>query len=98
MDKGGAIVCDGEFVNASNLKDCAAQLSAEFSIDLNVDIDAHVATRVVTDTANKGSKKVSSFSCTVGDGTSGGDGAFFSAAALGIGLLLKRVSRRGRKG
>ena len=94
MDKGGAIVCNGEFVNASNLKDCAAELSAKVSIDLDVDVDVNVAAHVVTNAANKTSKKATSISCALGRAPSGGDGAYFAVAALGGALLLRRRSSR----
>ena len=93
MDKGGAIVCNGEFINASNLKDCAAELSAQVSIDLDVDIDVDVAARVVTSTADKGAKKAKSFSCALAETPSGGDGALLAVAALGGALLLRRRPR-----
>lgn len=42
-DKGGAIFCDGQFVNASDVEACASELSAEIEIDIDiqasVDID-----------------------------------------------------------
>ena len=40
-DDGGAIFCDGQFVNAANAKDCASELKATF----NFDIDVHAACR-----------------------------------------------------
>jgi hypothetical protein len=41
-DKGGAIFCDGQFVNASDIDACASELSAEIEIDLDIEADIDV--------------------------------------------------------
>jgi len=35
-DSGGAIFCDGQFLDVSNLKDCAAELASQLSITVDV--------------------------------------------------------------
>jgi hypothetical protein len=45
-EKGAAIFCDGQYINASDLEACASELSAEIEIDLDiqaaVDIDVDI--------------------------------------------------------
>lgn len=45
-EKGAAIFCDGQFVNASSLESCVSELSAELEIDLDlqaaIDIDVNI--------------------------------------------------------
>jgi hypothetical protein len=88
MDKGGAIVCDGEFLSVSNLQDCAAELSAKVSIDLDVSLDvkAHVDTKVVS---NSGAKS-SGLSCAFAPAESGKGALWIGAALLGMVALRRR--------
>jgi hypothetical protein len=44
---GGAIFCDGEFLHASNIEDCAAALAAK--IDVHVDLDLSINADVDVD-------------------------------------------------
>ena len=82
-DKGGAIFCDGQFINASNIDDCAAELSASLSIrlDVNLDIDTHVDTDVDGDTE--------SVSCSFSPNSSSG-AAFWLVACLAATALVRR--------
>jgi len=94
-DKGGAIVCNGEFLNASNLKDCAAELSAKVSIDLNVDVDVAANVNVVTHAASNGvtttrAKTGCAFSPARPDKDKS---SLFAFAALAGAVLLRRRSR-----
>jgi hypothetical protein len=41
-DKGGALFCDGQFVSASDIDDCAADLEAELDIDIEIEIEGSV--------------------------------------------------------
>jgi hypothetical protein len=86
-DKGGALFCDGQFIGASNLQDCADQLAAEFSFNINVAVkDAVDATNDCVDSA--GSK------CSFSPPTSGGTGALALGALAALGVVIGRRRRR----
>jgi MYXO-CTERM domain-containing protein len=82
-DKGGAIFCDGEFLNASNLESCAAELSAELSVTLDIDIDLDGS----IDTDGDGDNDVS---CAMDPRSSGNGGMWIAAALAGTALLRRR--------
>jgi hypothetical protein len=66
-DDGGAIFCDGQFVNASNAKSCADELKAKLDFDIKIDVKAGV--NAVVDTTKDGfntTKKKSKELCSVG--------------------------------
>jgi MYXO-CTERM domain-containing protein len=84
-DKGGAIFCDGQFLNASNLEDCADELRAEISIDLDIDVDIDTS----VDIDNDGDDDVGCSFAPAGD-TSGG----LTVAALAAFAALARRRRR----
>ena len=91
-DKGGAIFCDGQFLEASNLQDCADQLAAEFSF--NIDVTAHVAVSgdgAVTTTNKDGSKTTTK--CSYGPAPAHRNGMIFGALAA-LGLVVARRRRR----
>jgi len=96
-DKGGAIFCDGQFINADDSQTCADELEAEIKIE--IDIDAAIDTVEDTaedvgdateDTANCVDEEVCSVS-NVGAGQ--GSGVLLALAPLGF-LLLRRLRRR----
>jgi MYXO-CTERM domain-containing protein len=79
-DKGGAIFCDGQFLNASNLDDCAAELSAELSVRLDIDL------RVDTD----GDGDSDNISCAM-DPTSSSNAALWLLAGIaGVAVIRRR--------
>lgn len=90
QDKGGALFCDGQFLNASDLQSCADQLAAEFSF--NIDVTAHVAVSgngAVTTTNSNGSKTTTK--CSFSPPTPGQNGMLFGAlAVLGIAVARRR--------
>jgi hypothetical protein len=96
-DKGGAIFCDGQFVNASDVNSCADELRAK----LNINIDIQASVTAVGDqtkkTANTVDRKISK-ACSVADvGSSGGQhplAALGSLSALGLWLATRRRARR----
>ncbi|MFT3926685.1 MAG: hypothetical protein QM778_29340 [Myxococcales bacterium] len=105
-DDGGAIFCDGQFVNAANAKDCAADLKAKFNFDINV----HAAVDTVTDTAHdvadetgdaaedgaQKTKKKSKDMCSVS--AAGLDGGAGLPALLVLGsVAAMRIGRRRAK-
>lgn len=92
QDKGGALFCDGQFLEASNLQDCADQLAAEFSF--NIDVTAQVAVTAdgaVTTTNNDGSKTTTK--CSFGPPAPGKSGMALGALAM-LGLAMARRRRR----
>ena len=93
-DKGGAIVCNGEFVNADNLQDCAAELSAKVSISLDVNVEAHVVAKAATTATNDGKSK---FSCAFASAPAGNDGLWLVAAARRNGAAPSAPAMRGSR-
>jgi hypothetical protein len=105
MDEGGAIFCDGQFVNAENSQTCRDQLKAQFQIDINWDAagDAIVDTAgdvadttgdVASDIGDKG-EKCGDAACAVsnvGAGRGASGAAAFGLCAIGFGL--QRLRRR----
>jgi hypothetical protein len=93
-DKGGAIFCDGQFLNAANLQDCAAELAAEISIQVNIDVD--IDADVDVDTDSDGDDDIR---CAAAPPSGGSTGAL-PLALLGAAVvsgIVRRV-RRARTG
>lgn len=92
-DKGGAIFCDGQFLNATNVNSCADELSLK--LDIDVDIDATVKT--VGNTTKKAADDVGDEiddACSVTNvGAGAGTGGLSVLGSL-IGLVAWRVRRR----
>lgn len=86
-DKGGALFCDGQYIEASDLQACADQLASEFSF--TIDVSAHA---VVTGTNKETADKVST-KCSFGTPTRGGSEAALGALAV-LGVVLARRRRR----
>jgi hypothetical protein len=82
---GGAIFCDGQFLNVADVDDCAAELAAEIDIEVDLDIQADVDVDIdPPTTSNDDDDDDNDFSCAVQGGANpGGSG---SAPAL-LGLL-----------
>jgi hypothetical protein len=96
-DKGGAIFCDGQFVNASNAQSCADELRAKLSIDIDVKASVSAAGNAASKTADKVSNKIDK-ACAVADvgarGTHEPLAALCSLTALGLWLAKRRRDRR----
>jgi MYXO-CTERM domain-containing protein len=94
---GGAIFCDGQFINADNADSCADELEAEVKIE--IDIDAAIDT--VEDTADDVGEKTEQTAdcvdekvCAVSNvGAGQGGGGLFALAPVGLALLW-RLRRR----
>jgi hypothetical protein len=56
-DQGGAIFCDGQFVNASDVQDCAAQIEA--AVAIHIDLSAAAVSSTKIDTNGDGKSDVS---------------------------------------
>jgi hypothetical protein len=96
-DKGGAIFCDGQFVNADNAQSCADELRAKLSIDIDVKASVNAAGDAASKTANTVSKKIDK-ACAVSDvGSSGSHqplAALSSLTVLGLWFAKRRRDRR----
>jgi hypothetical protein len=63
---GGAIFCDGQFLNVTDVDDCAAELAAEIDIEVDLDIQADVDVDInPPDTSNDNDDDDNDFSCAV---------------------------------
>jgi MYXO-CTERM domain-containing protein len=91
QNKGGAIFCDGQFINASDLQACADQLATEFSFNIDVNVNADVNGTVSTVT--KDSKTTTTAKCSFGAPPRNSNGIL--AAALGaVAIVVARRRRR----
>lgn len=101
-EEGGAIFCDGQFVNASNARSCADELKAKFNFNIDIDVRGTVSeaaddvadgTRETADRTKKKAKQL----CSVAYAGAGGAGGAGAGALLGLvagALTLQRVRRR----
>lgn len=96
--KGGAIFCDGQFVNASNASSCADELLAkiDIEIDLDIDVDIDEAGNDAADTAGDVGDSVDDNICSVT--RVGGGGLTGGLIALPLLVLAMVRSRRRRAG
>jgi hypothetical protein len=93
-DKGGAIFCNDQFVNADNTQSCADELSAKLKIDIDIEATANSVGDTAEHAANSVSKKVDK-ACSVANvgGTSSESALTWVAGALGLALLRVRLRR-----
>ena len=96
-DKGGAIFCDGQFVNASSARDCAGELKAKVDIDIDIDAALEEAGQSIESAANSVSTEVDKHvdsDCAVADpGARTRSGGWLGALTL-LGFAAWRVRRR----
>lgn len=93
MQEGGAIFCNGQFVNASNAQTCADELLAKVKIDIDIEAGA----KAVGDTAVNAAECVGDNvekACSVAN-PGAGKGAPFALIPLGL-VALWRLKRRSR--
>jgi len=90
-DAGGAIFCDGQFVNANNTDSCADQLVATLDIDIRATIyEARDATQSAVSHVNKKIDKA----CAVGEvGAETSSQAYWLAPLAGV-LVALRIGRK----
>jgi hypothetical protein len=81
MQQGGAIFCDGQFLNAQDVQSCADELSNEIQIDLQIDSSFPGDKKVVVDSG-----------CSVGQvGTADGSlGTALMSALCALGFYVRR--------
>jgi hypothetical protein len=99
MDDGGAIFCDGQFVNAKSANSCADEIKARLDIDIDIRAEiSDVADDAVDGTkdAYNATKKKSKELCTVAlVGATSPVGASAALVALGaVSLIVRRMRRR----
>jgi MYXO-CTERM domain-containing protein len=101
---GGAIFCDGQFVNASNASSCADELLAKIDIevDIDVDVDVEEAGNDAADTAGDVGKSVDekvSDACAVtrvGSHATAGGIVALPLLVLALSRARRRRARTGR--
>lgn len=101
-DKGGAIFCDGQFVNATDVRDCADELEAKVNIDIDIDAALEEAGEDVSKAASDVGKEVDKHvdvdtKCSVTNVGTGSNGAMWSLLALPAGLAFWRTRRRAQR-
>jgi MYXO-CTERM domain-containing protein len=97
-DSGGAIFCDGQFVNADNAQSCADQVEASLSITIDIEGAISAAADAVADTANDVADATSDTAgcvdekvCSVSNvGAGHGAGTLVLLGPLGLALFLRR--------
>ena len=95
MDDGGAIFCDGQFVNASNAKSCADEIKAKINIDIDVKATANAAGDALDNAADKAEDRADDV-CSVsavGMGSKGLSSLALLSLSAGV-LTVQRVRRR----
>ena len=100
MDEGGAIFCDGQFVNAANSRSCADELKAKLNFDIDFEGAGSAIVEGTEDAIDEGKEKSDEL-CTVsrvGGSRTGGTGALvllgLCASALGVQRARKRRNQR----
>ncbi|HET6333825.1 MAG TPA: hypothetical protein VFG30_11475 [Polyangiales bacterium] len=97
-DKGGAIFCDGQFVNAADVHNCADELKVKVKIDIDIDAALDEAGETVDKAARDVSKTVDKnvdTKCSVTNvGSNGTRGTSALIALPLIGVALWRSRRR----
>jgi hypothetical protein len=100
-DKGGAIFCNGQFVNAADVHDCADELKAKVKIDIDIDDALDEAGESVGKAAKDVKKTVDKnvdvdANCAVTN-VRAGRGGMWSLLALPVGLAFWRARRRAKR-
>jgi predicted outer membrane repeat protein len=98
-DKGGAIFCDGQFVNAADVHDCADEVRLKIKIDIDIDAALDEAGEDVSNAASDVGKEVDKHvdvdtKCSV---TNAGTGRSTGSARIGLPLVALAVWRVRRR-
>jgi hypothetical protein len=101
-DKGGAIFCDGQFVNAADVHDCADELKAKVKIDIDIDAAIETAGKGVSKAASTVGKEVDKHvdvdsKCSVTNVGTNGNRGLWALVALPVGLAFWRARRRAKR-
>jgi hypothetical protein len=92
-DKGGAIFCDDQYVNAGNADSCASELNAKVHIDIDIAGTLKAAAAKTAKTASVVGDCVGS-SCTVANVGAASERGWLGAVCALAGLTLWRMTRR----
>jgi hypothetical protein len=99
MDDGGAIFCDGQFVNASNANSCSSELKTKFNFDIKV--AASTAAGAVSNAVDSTKKKAQNCAVSQVGATTGGTGPAallaLCATLLGVHRSRKRPPARDKR-
>jgi len=95
MDKGGAIFCDGQFVNASNAQSCADEIKAKIDIDIDVKGAVEDVGDTVSGAADKACDSVDK--CSVREAGAGTGSAWSVLCPLGAFALWRLRRQRPRR-
>jgi MYXO-CTERM domain-containing protein len=102
-DTGGAIFCDGQFVNADDAQSCADQVEASVSIEIDIEGAISAAADAVADTSEDVADTTSDTASCVDEnvcsvtnvGAGRGMGTPLSLSTLGFALLWRLRRRKG---
>jgi hypothetical protein len=92
--EGGAIFCDGQFVNAPNARSCADELRAKIKVNVDIEATANTVGDRIGETTDKVGEKIDE-GCSVGSvGTKRAGSAFGTLFPLMVALFAVRSRRR----
>lgn len=91
MQTGGAIFCDGQFINASNAQSCADELLGKLKIDIDVKASVQTVGDSASNAVDKAGKKIDK-ACSVANPGAAGSAPF---ALIPLGFIFAwRIRRR----
>jgi hypothetical protein len=93
-DTGGAIFCDGQFINASNTDNCANELAVKLDIDIRATL--YAAGEATGSAVNHVGKKVDQACAVSRVGAGASSHAYWLAPLAGV-LVAVRIKRRRAK-
>jgi hypothetical protein len=98
---GGAIFCNGQFLAAEDIEDCADELAAEIEIEVDVrlEVDAEVDIDVNGNDDDEDEDGSDTINCSAVDASkpAGSGGSWFGLGLLGVACVLyRRSSKRSR--
>lgn len=102
-DKGGALFCDGQFVNAVNVQDCADEAKAKIKIDVDLEALAKDTGEAVDEAAKDVSATVDEnvdvdSKCSVSNvGASNSNAAWLALPLIGISVWRARRRRTNKR-
>lgn len=90
MQKGGAIFCNGQFVNASNAQSCADELLGKLKIDIDIKASLETASDTTEHAVDKVSKKVDNACSVANPGAPGAAPLALIPLAMLLGWRIRR--------
>ena len=95
-DKGGAIFCNGQFVNATNAQSCADELREKVEIDIDIEAAVEDVGETVDEATDSACETVNE-SCSVRAAGAGTGSAWSLLCPLGAFALWRLQRRRSRR-